>query len=259
MSGSKFIAVNARDVLSRHGLDSFDSLWEYGGPESLAISRKHKRWKNVIRLVLEDANGHSQSFYLKRQNRQLAHGLRHPLGEPTFAREFRAIQHFAHMGIPAPEAAFFAQRHVNGQKQAILLTRALDVYRPLTYWYGRWEELAWRDRQDLILAAAALVRALHNAGRMHNNLYPKHIFLKLDGDGAGARLIDLVETRPAWLGQQDRIRDLKSLLRESHVTTAGQRLRFFLAYMGKSRLDTEARRSLALIGSRQKRKAQNQC
>lgn len=256
MSASDFIAVNARDVLARHGLDSFDSLWQYGDPASLAMSRSHRRWKNVIRLVLEDVNGQPQSFYLKRQSQQLAYGLGHPFGEPTFAREFRAIQHFAHLGIPAPEAAFFSQRRVNGEKQAILLTRALDVYKPLTYWYAKWGELAWRDRQDLILAAAALVRALHNAGRMHNNLYPKHIFLKLDGDGAGARLIDLVETRPAWLGQQDRIRDLKSLLRESHVTTPGQKLRFFLAYMGKSHVDTEARRSLALIGSPAKSRAQ---
>ena len=259
MSRSDFIAVNARDVLARHSLDSFDDLWRYREEEQAAVPRDQQRWKSVIRLVLEDVNGLPQSFYLKRQDQQLARGLMHPLGEPTFAREFRAIQHFAHLGIPAPEAAFFAQRRINGHKQAILLTRALDVYKPLTYWYEQWRDLDWRDRQDLILAAAALIRALHNAGRMHNNLYPKHIFLKLDGDGAGARLIDLVETRPAWLGQQDRIRDLKSLLRESHVATPGQKLRFFLAYMGKSRVDTEARRSLELIGTRVRRKAQSPC
>lgn len=259
MSATDFVAVNARDVLARHGLDRFESLWQYGSPEQAAPLRGQKAWKSVIRLVLEDANGQPQSFYLKRQSHQTARSLTHPFGEPTFAREFRAIQHFAHMGIPALESAFFAQRSAGGRKQAILLTRALDIYKPLTYWFTQWRSLEWRDRQDLILAAAALVRALHNAGRMHNNLYPKHLFLKLDGDGAGARLIDLVETRPAWLGQQDRIRDLKSLLRESHVATAGQRLRFFLAYMGKSGLDAEARQQIALIGSRMKSKAQTRC
>ena len=60
-------------------------------------------------------------------------------------------------------------------------------------------------------------------------------------------MIDLVETRPAWLGQRDKIRDLRSLLRESTVATPGQKLRFFLAYLGRQRLDEESRRLLRLV------------
>ena len=250
MIQSAFIAVNARDVLARHGLDSFEALWCYGTSDGTDIAERDKGWKKVIRIDLEDANGELQSFYLKRQNHQLVRSLRHPLGEPTFAREFRAIQQFAHLGIPALETAFFAQRSEQGHKYAILLTRALDIYKPLTYWFERWGALAWRDRQDLILAAAALVRALHNAERMHNNLYPKHIFLKLDDDGAGARLIDLVETRPAWMGERDKIRDLRSLLRRSPVATRSQKLRFLLAYMGKQRLTAGSRQLLLQVTGR---------
>lgn len=258
MTRSAFIAVNARDVLARHGLDSFDALWRYGEENGADVIGRGKGWKKVIRIELEDANGEAQSFYLKRQDHQLTRSFSHPLGEPTFAREFRAIQHFAHLGIPALEAAFFAERSENGHRQAILLTRALDIYKPLTYWFERWGTLAWRDRQDLILAAAALVRALHNAERMHNNLYPRHIFLKLDDDGAGARLIDLVETRPAWLGERDKIRDLRSLLRRSEVATPGQKLRFLLAYTGKPRLTRRSRQLLSQIldrpaGARERR------
>ncbi|WP_339843367.1 lipopolysaccharide kinase InaA family protein [uncultured Halopseudomonas sp.] len=250
MTSPAFIAVNARDVLARHGLDSFDSLWRYGDAENGLAPSRGKGWKKVVRIELEDANGAPQSFYLKRQDHQLARSFRHPLGEPTFAREFRAIQHFAHQGIPALEAAFFAQRCEGGHKQAILLTRALDIYKPLTWWFERWQTLAWRDRQDLILAAAALVRSLHNAERMHNSLYPRHIFLKLDADGAGARLIDLVETRHAWFGERDRVRDLRSLLRKSHVATPGQKLRFLLAYTGKKRLTAYPRNLLSQLLTR---------
>lgn len=247
MTGRVFIAVNARDVLARHGLDSFEALWRYGEGDQVPIPERGRGWKKVVRIELQDANGEAQSFYLKRQDHQLARSLRHPLGEPTFAREFRAIQHFAHQGIPALEAAFFAQRTVNGHRQAILLTRALDIYKPLTWWFERWTTLAWRDRQDLILAAAALVRALHNAERMHNNLYPRHIFLKLDDDGAGARLIDLVETRHAWFGERDKVRDLRSLLGRSQLATPGQKLRFLLAYMGKQRLGRSSRQMVARV------------
>lgn len=256
MTRGPFIAVNARDVLARHGLDSFDALWRYGDDADLAA--RGKGWKRVVRIELEDANGAPQSFYLKRQDHQLAYSLRYPAGEPTFAREFRAIQHFAHMGIPALEAAFFAQRSDHGHQQAILLTRALDIYKPLTWWFERWTQLAWRDRQDLVLAAAALVRSLHNAERMHSSLYPRHIFLKLDDDGAGAWLIDLVETRHAWFGERDKVRDLRSLFRRSEVVTPGQKLRFLLAYMGKRRLNAQARHVLKQITASRGRRPERQ-
>ncbi|HDZ57066.1 MAG TPA: lipopolysaccharide kinase [Pseudomonas xinjiangensis] len=247
MSEAPFIAVNAHDVLSRHGLDSFDRLWSSRFDEHVDQIFRDGGWNTVARLELEDANGEVQTFYLKRQQNQLARSRTHPFGEPTYAREFRAVQRFARLGIPALEAAFFAQRTQQGDRQAILLTRALDVYKPLTFWFEHWQLIGWSGRNDLILAAAALIRALHNAGRMHNSLYPKHIFLKLDGDGAGARLIDLVETRRAWFGERDRVRDLKSLLRRSKAASRSQKLRFFLAYLGRPRLDVEGRRLLMLI------------
>ena len=83
-------------------------------------------------------------------------------------------------------AAFFAERRVDGRAQAVLLTRALDEYAPLDEWFERWDRLAVADVRMLIRSAAALVRALHNADRIHNCLYPKHVFLKLHTDGAGA-------------------------------------------------------------------------
>ena len=247
MSDLPFIAVNAREVLARHGLDHFEGLWNCRCNASSKRIMRRGGWNTVVRLELEDINGHLQTFYLKRQEDQLVRSRSHPLGEPIYAREFRFIQRFAHLGIPSLETAFFAQRRVDGKHQAILLTRALDEYRSLDIWFERWPDLEWQGRQDLIMAAAALVRALHNAGKMHNSLYPKQIFLKLDGDGAGARLIDLEETRRAWFGERDRVRDLSSLHRRSQVASNSQQLRFFLAYLGRSRLEEESRRLLVRI------------
>lgn len=61
MSTSPFIAVNARDVLARHGLDSFEALWAYEPDDGSDPLPRGKGWKRVIRLELEDANGHAQS------------------------------------------------------------------------------------------------------------------------------------------------------------------------------------------------------
>lgn len=244
-----FIAVNAREVLRRHRLDSFEALWRLKLSDAPSTVRG-AGWSSVHRLELEDVNGRRQAFYLKRQENHLARSLAHPLGELTFHREFRSIQAYAHEGIPALEVALFAQSRQSGHRRAILLTRALDAYESLESWFKRWDDLQPAAREDLIKAGAALIRALHAAGKVHNGLYPKHIFLKLDGDGAGARLIDLERTRTAVWGERDRVRELTSLLLRSECTSRAQRLRFLLAYLGLPKLNLEARRLLRRIDRR---------
>lgn len=244
-----FVAVNAREVLRRNCLDSFEALWDLKLSDAPSTARG-AGWSSVHRLELEDANGRRQAFYLKRQENHLTRSVSHPLGECTFRREFRSIQAYAHQGIPALEVALFAESSRSGCRRAILLTRALDAYEPMDSWFKRWHQLAARDRGDLIRASAALIRALHAAGKVHNRLYPKHIFLKLDGDGAGARLIDLERTRSAYWGERDRVRELTSLLLRSERTSRTQRLRFLLAYLGLPRLNAEARRFFRRVDAR---------
>jgi len=251
MSSLPFVAVNAHEVLARHGVNSFAALWALELDAVDAPNTGRGGWSSVHRLELEDANGDVQCFYLKRQNNHCTRTLRAPFGEPTFSREFRAVQQYAKLGIPALEAAFFARRTVDGRQQAVLLTRALDEYAPLDEWFERWPTLPPADIRTLAQAAGALVRALHNAGVIHNCLYPKHVFLKLHGDGAGARLIDLEKTRRAWFGQRDLIRDLETLNRRSLTPTRTQRLRFLLAYFGQQRLNAQSKALVRQLLARQ--------
>ncbi|HDY98816.1 MAG TPA: lipopolysaccharide kinase [Pseudomonas sabulinigri] len=255
MTRLPFVAVNANEVLSRHQLDNFEALWALDLEAVDAPNTGRGGWSSVHRLELLDVNGEQQCFYLKRQDNHCTRTLQAPFGEPTFAREFRAVQDYAELGIPALEAAFFARREVNGRKQAVLLTRALDDYAPLDEWFERWEQLSPVQIRTLLKAAGALVRALHNAGVIHNCLYPKHVFLKLHGDGAGARLIDLEKTRRAWFGQRDYVRDLETLDRRSAVPSRTQRLRFVLAYFGQQRLDDESRALVLSLLARRASKA----
>lgn len=244
-----FIAVNARDVLRRHRLDSFEALWALKLSDAPSTPRG-AGWSSVHRLELEDINGRRQAFYLKRQENHLTHSLTRPFGELTFHQEFRSIQAYAHEGIPALEVALFAQSSQSGHRRAILLTRALDAYESMDSWFKRWDQLQPQARRDLIKASAALIRALHAAGKVHNGLYPKHVFLKLDGDGAGARLIDLERTRSAYWGERDRVRELTSLLLRCECTSRTQRMRFLLAYLGLPRLSDESRRLVRRIDAR---------
>ncbi|MEH6564942.1 MAG: lipopolysaccharide kinase InaA family protein [Halopseudomonas sp.] len=250
MSSPPFVAVNAREVLSRHGLDSFAALWALALSTVEKDTREGAGWSSVHRLELTDVNGDLQCFYLKRQENHCTRTLKSPLGEPTFAREFRAAQQYARLGIPALEAAFFACREEQGQRQAILMTRALDGYASLDQWYEGWQQLPLNQSITLIQACGALVRALHNAGITHNRLHPQHVFLRLHGDGAGARLIDLENTHRAWFAQHSFIRDLDVLNRYSEAPTRTQRLRFVLAYMGQRRLDADSKKLVRRLVAR---------
>lgn len=250
MSASTFIAINARKLLAQHGLDNFAALWALPLDPVDEPNTNRGGWSEVYRLELKDDKGLTQAFYVKRQENHRTRSLRHPLGEPTFAREFRAIQTYMRLGVPVLEPVFFSQRRASTGAQAIIITRALDEYAPLDDWLKRWSSLGRIERDQLINTTAALVRALHYTGYVHNCLYPKHIFLEGGAEGR-ARLIDLEKTHRALLGRRGYVRDLETLQRRSNSPSRSERLRFLLSYLGIKRVNHEARQWIAEILARQ--------
>lgn len=255
MSEDYFATGDTGKLLARHGLDSFEALWELKLDAVDAPNTSRGGWSTVYRLDLEDDEGKGHGFYLKRQDNHLTRSVLKPFGEPTFAREYRAIQGYARDQVPALEAVVFAERQHAGHQRALLLTRALDDYDPLDHWLESWDELPRTDRQMLIRAIAQLVRRLHQAGKVHNCLYAKHIFVKIDSSGVKARLIDLEKTRRSWLGKHDLVSDLATLSRRTVQPSRTERLSFLLAYLDKQRLDKEARGWVRRINKRIQRKA----
>lgn len=241
MTLSPFIADHQRELLRRHNLDSFDALWNVEATLVDEPNRARGGISSVGYLTLEDADGRPQKFFLKRQSNYMIRSLRRPWGQPTAGREFYNIQRYARLGVPALEAACYAERKVNGHWQALLLTPALEGDLPLDDWFSRWGQLGYRLQQDLLLAAARLVGKLHDHGVIHNCLYPKHLFMRPLAEGAEARLIDLEKSRIYLIARRGRLRDLDALHRSSLAPSRTQRLRFLLAYLGKSRVDREAR------------------
>ena len=222
-----FIAAQDRTLLEHHGLASFEALWALQLEAVDEPNTERGGWSSVYRLELGGA-----AFYLKRQSNHLTRSLLHPWGEPTFAREFRNIQAYRRLGIPALQAAFFAERRVPGERRAILLTRALDGWRDLEYWLQGWSATPAATRQAILRACGQLAQQLHAAGQMHGCFYPKHIFLKADGADFSAQLIDLEKTRPLLFGRRDRIKDLEPLLRRASVWSEADVRELLLAYLG---------------------------
>ncbi|HSC83734.1 MAG TPA: lipopolysaccharide kinase InaA family protein [Pseudomonas sp.] len=223
----EFIAAEDRAILQRHGLASFEALWALKLEAVDEPNTERGGWSSVYRLDLGEA-----AFYLKRQSNHLTRSLARPCGEPTFAREFRNIQRYRALGIPALQAAFFAERRLPGERRAVLLTRALDGWQDLDQLLHGWQALGEARRAAILRACGELARRLHQSGQMHGCFYPKHIFLRETASGFEAQLIDLEKTRPLLFGQRDRIKDLEPLLRRASVWSEAEVRQLLLAYLG---------------------------
>ncbi|MEG5265447.1 lipopolysaccharide kinase InaA family protein [Pseudomonas sp. JDS28PS106] len=223
---SVFIASADRPLLERHGLTDFQALWDVRLDAVDEPNTGRGGWSSVFRLDLE-----GQGFYLKRQSNYLTHTLHHPFGEPSFSREFRNISRYQKLGIPALQAAFYGERKVNGERRAILMTRALDGWTDLEAVLDQWPDLASPRRAAILKACGELAHTLHHAGQVHGCFYPKHIFLRQQGDAYLAQLIDLEKTRPVLFGRRDLIKDLEPLLRRAPMWGDAERRQLLAAYL----------------------------
>ena len=223
---SDFLASADLALLERHGLNGFDQLWTLQLDAVDEPNTGRGGWSSVFRLELE-----GKGYYLKRQANYLTHTLHSPFGEPTFAREFRNISRYQKLQIPALQAVYYGERKVDGQRRAILMTRALDDWSDLDSLLAQWPQLDLPRRQGILRACGELARTLHAAGQVHGCFYPKHIFLRERGGNWQAQLIDLEKTRPLLFGQRDRIKDLEPLLRRAAVWSEADIRLLLAAYL----------------------------
>ena len=221
-----FVADAERALLERNGLADFDALWAVQLEAVDEPNTSGGGWSSVFRMDLE-----GQGFYLKRQSNYLTRTLHSPLGEPSFAREFRNIERYKQLGIPALEAVFFGERKVPGERRAILMTRALDGWTDLDSLLEQWSQLTAGQQQAILQACGQLARRLHAVRQVHGCFYPKHIFLQPDGAAYRAQLIDLEKTRPLLLGQRDRVKDIEPLLRRAHAWSDADVRTLLAAYL----------------------------
>lgn len=208
-----FLAKEHAERLQHHQLADFESLWalQLDCVDDPNVGRGG--YSMVAHLSVD---GHP--YYLKRQTSHLAYSWRHPLGEPTLAREFRNIRLYQRLKIPAAQAAFFGQRRVGHEQRAILLTPALEGWSDLRHYLDHWSELAPTQRQHILHAVGHLARQLHQNHLLHGCFYPKHIFLRAHATHFEACLIDLEKTRrPLFWRANTAIRDLEPLIRRAQI------------------------------------------
>ena len=115
---------------------------------------------------------------------------------------------------------YCAAQRPAGQWQALLVTEELSGFVSLEQWYQEAHHL--RDaavQARLLQRLGEMLARLHRAGWQHGCLYPKHIFLRVDGEGADAEvevaLLDLEKCRRRLWPRQASRRDMDQLRRRA--------------------------------------------
>lgn len=247
---SDFIAATDKNLLTKQGLHNFDALWSLKLPQVDEPNHERGGWSSVSYLTIG-----TKGYYLKRQSNHLTRSLTAPFGEPTFAREFRNITHYQQLGIPAVTAAFFGERTKGSEKQAILLTHALEGWQDLDSYLSQWQALTQQTQKAIIKACGLLLKQLHDKKILHGCFYPKHIFLKPHDDWFETCLIDLEKTRKLRLGHKDRLKDLDTLTRRTKDAWSQTEYRMLLScYLDRACQSVEVDHWLERIAKRNKKK-----
>lgn len=222
-----FIAPETEALLQSSALNSFEALWQLETSAVDAPNRKRGGWSTVGNVTIG-----GRVFFLKKQRNYLTRVPRAPLGELRAKHEFRYIQYFEKAGIPTMSVAFFGERRINGNKDAILLTHELDGWRDLDGFLPDWAEAGPQLQRALIEASGVLAQKLHKCKLLHRCFYPKHIFVKPDGNGFDTCLIDLEKARRMYIGKHGYLRDLYDFWKRVKNVWTEDELKLFLgAYL----------------------------
>ncbi len=247
-------------ILQHNKLDSFERLWELDAEWFEEPNERWGGWSGVSRIQLELPEGGQVGCFLKRQENHVCKTPFHPFkGEATFAREFRSIRRFKKRGIPSLEPIYYSQRTVDGKLRAILLTRELDGFLPLSseaYQPGSELFASKPEKVRLFRSVIGLMQIMHGANYRHDCLYPKHLFVKkIDNGDWDVRVIDLEKMKWRPLRRNATLRDLYTLNRHSPHWSLSDRMRFFKMYRNEKSLSIESKAIWRAIAATTAKKA----
>lgn len=175
--------------------DDFEQWWSTQGEWVEPPNRRRDGESGVQRLP----NRQGGVLYCKRQIGHLYRSVWHPFGRPTVLRERDALQAFSRLGVRVPTIAYCGTQRQARQWQALLITEALEDFVSLEQWYadGLDQHYGTSVHARVLSAIGETLSRYHRARWQHGCCYPKHIFIRVEGEGARVEiaLLDLEKSR----------------------------------------------------------------
>ena len=179
-------------------------------------------------------------------------GLRQWLATPRVQTEWQNLRHFAAWGIPTARlVACGLDRRYGGFRRGALVTEEIrdtvDLAQLAQQGDARLSDRRWLA--EVSAQVARLTRRMHAAGFTHNDLKWRNLLVS-GGHAPVVYLIDCPSGR-FWPGPFLRYRIVKDLacldkLGKRHLTRT-RRLRFYLDYAERARLDADDKRRIRRI------------
>ncbi len=210
----EYIDKDFEELLRQNQMVSFDKIWNLPKDWFEEPNIRRNGWSGVSLHTLNNMNTKPLRIVIKRQENHQFRSIMHPLGRPTFYKEYKNIMALEKRNIPSLKAIYYGERRIDSRYQAILITLVLENYLSLN-------DLGKNDKRlnpEIVTKLARLVRTFHDAGFQHRSLYGKHILVKTDGTSGNhpdIRLIDLEKMRRGLTTSTKRSRDVSQLIRHS--------------------------------------------
>jgi len=219
---------------------SLDAVFALGGEK---VSRDPQ--SDVIRVEVDGAR-----YYVKRYRRAGKNPLRRWLIRPRVRAEWENLLTFAAWGIPcAPVVACGLERRWGAFVRGAVITRELvgttDLARLANDGDSRLRERGWLS--EIVPQAARIARTLHEHRFVHNDLKWRNLLVD------GQPLLYLIDCPGGeyWWGPFLRYRVVKDLACLDKVAkyalSRTWRMRFFHAYVGRSRLTADDKATIRRI------------
>lgn len=196
---------------------TFQRWWNTQGEWVEEPNQRRAGESGVQRIRLRDLQ--QPLLYCKRQTGHLYRSLLHPFGRPTVMRERYALQAIGDLGVRVPELVYCGARQHAGQWQALLVTQELRGFVSMEDWYaeGMGEYYGQAVQARMLEATGVTLARIHQARWQHGCCYPKHIFLRVHGEGDATwvevALLDLEKSRRRLRRKAAARHDLRQLKR----------------------------------------------
>ncbi|MHC4527915.1 MAG: lipopolysaccharide kinase InaA family protein [Planctomycetota bacterium] len=254
--------------LAKLGLTSIDAIFSFSAGQNLTKDNLAPYRSRLQFEMSIPALATPMTVFLKRYDRppvntQLKNWFRWGRRVSCAFCDFDPANELSALGIKTPDTVCFGEQWgLLFEKRSCIVTQEIpnahSLEKELPHCFaGPTAAENLKRRRDFIRQLARFVARFHRTGYRHRDLYFSHIFYDHQGQ---FHLIDLARTfRPRFLAERFRRKDITQLYYSAprRYFSMTDRLRFYLAYAGRSRLTPKDKDLIAGVLSKAKRMAKH--